>query len=237
MTNKEIKKLCRSFGADLVGVASVERFVKAPKGYHPTDVMPTAKSVISLGMVLPKDILEQDIRTYTDIRNEAVKKMDQVAADVAAELKEFKHKAVSIVSLSGKFVDGHFRSRVSLKHAAELAGLGVIARNYLLTNDKYGNLLWFTAVITSLELEPDPLATYQVCNNCNLCVDLCPSGALADENNFSQKPPRPTAEDWSAPTTSGPERTTTRWLIQCSKTTRTHPKASKRTAVWRTTSS
>ena len=54
MTNKEIKKLCRSFGADLVGVASVERFVKAPKGYHPTDVMPTAKSVISLGMVLPK---------------------------------------------------------------------------------------------------------------------------------------------------------------------------------------
>ena len=51
MTNKEIKKLCRSFGADLVGVASVERFVNAPKGYHPTDVMPTAKSVISLGMV------------------------------------------------------------------------------------------------------------------------------------------------------------------------------------------
>ena len=53
MTNKEIKKLCRSFGADLVGVASVELFVNAPKGYHPTDVMPTAKSVISLGMVLP----------------------------------------------------------------------------------------------------------------------------------------------------------------------------------------
>ena len=112
MTNKEIKKLCRSFGADLVGVASVERFVNAPKGYHPTDVMPTAKSVISLGMVLPKDILEQDIRTYTDIRNEAVKKMDKVAADVAAELKGLKYKAVSIVSLSGKFVDGHFRSRV-----------------------------------------------------------------------------------------------------------------------------
>lgn len=69
MTNKEIKKLCRSFGADLVGVASVERFVNAPKGYHPTDVMPTAKSVISLRMVLPKDILEQDIRTYTDARS------------------------------------------------------------------------------------------------------------------------------------------------------------------------
>ena len=47
-----------------MGVASIERFVNAPKGYHPTDVMPTAKSVISLGMVLPKDILEQDIRKH-----------------------------------------------------------------------------------------------------------------------------------------------------------------------------
>lgn len=91
MTNKEIKKLCRWFGADLVS-ASVERFVNAPKGYHPTDVMPTAKSVISLGMVLPKDILEQDIRTYTDIRNEAVKKMDKVAADVAANSKDSNTK-------------------------------------------------------------------------------------------------------------------------------------------------
>ena len=187
MTNNEIKKLCRSLGADLVGIASVERFVNAPKGHHPIDVMPTVKSVISLRMVLPKDTLEQDIRTYTDIRNEAIKKMDKVAADVAAELKKHKHKAVPIVSLGGKFVDGRFRSRVSLKHAAELAGLGVIARNYLLTNDKYGNLPWFTAVVTSLELEPDPLATYVVCNNCSLCVDLCPSGALADENNFDQK--------------------------------------------------
>ncbi len=64
MTNKEIKKLCRSFGADLVGVASVERFVKCSERISPNDVMPTARSVISLGMVLPKDILEQDIRTY-----------------------------------------------------------------------------------------------------------------------------------------------------------------------------
>ena len=184
MTNKEIKKLCRSFGADLVGVASVERFVNAPKGYHPTDVMPTAKSVISLGMVLPKDILEQDIRTYTDIRNEAVKKMDKVAADVAAELKGLKYKAVSIVSLSGKFVDGHFRSRVSLKHAAELAGLGVIARNYLLTNNKYGNLLWFTAVVTSLELEPDPLRHTRFATTATYASIFI---LREHENNFSQK--------------------------------------------------
>ena len=72
MTNKEIKKLCRSFGADLVGVASVERFVNAPKGYHPTDVMPTAKSVISLGMVYPKIFSN---RIYEHIRIYAMRQL------------------------------------------------------------------------------------------------------------------------------------------------------------------
>ena len=47
----------------------------------------------------------------------------------------------------------------------------------------------------------------------------------------------PAKTDGGRLVSSNYERTPTRWLIQGSKTTRTHPKASKRTAVWRTTSS
>ena len=187
MTSKEMKELCRSLGADLVRIASTDRFADAPAGYHPKDIMPTAKSVIVMATILPANTLEQNIKTYTDIRNQAIGKMDKVAKDVAAALKKQSHKATAIVSLGGKWTDGRFHSRLSLKHAAALAGLGVIARNYLLTNDRYGNLLWFTAVVTSLELEPDPLANYEVCNDCNLCVENCPSGALTDKDNFAQK--------------------------------------------------
>lgn len=138
MRGKDIKKLCRSLGADLVGIAPVERFADAPKGYRPENVLPSAHSVIVMATVLPKDTLEQDIKTYTDIRNAAVKKMDDIAKEIAAESKKQKHKATPIISLGGKWVDGHFRSRLSLKHAAELAGLGVVTHNYLLTNDSYG---------------------------------------------------------------------------------------------------
>ncbi len=181
-----IKELGCFYGADLVGIASADRFVNAPSGHHPTDVLSTAKSVIVLATILPRNTLEQDIKTYTDIRNTAVAQMDEAAKNVAAELKKLKHKAVYITSLSGKSVEGRFRGRISIKHAAELAGLGVIARNYLLTNERYGNLLWFTAVVTSLELDPDPIAKYEVCNDCGLCVDNCPSGALSEQHNFNQ---------------------------------------------------
>lgn len=187
MTSEEIKELGYALGANLVGIASTDRFANAPAGHHPEDILPSAQSVVVLGTVLPRNTLEQDIRTYTDIRQEAVAKMDGIAKEIAGQLKKLKYKATPIISLGGKWVDGHFRSRISLKHAAELAGLGIVARNYLLTNDRYGNLLWFTAVVTSLELEPDPMADYEVCNHCNLCVDSCPSGALEKEDDFSQR--------------------------------------------------
>ncbi len=37
-----------ALGADLCGIASIDRFANAPKGYHPLDVFTACKSVISL---------------------------------------------------------------------------------------------------------------------------------------------------------------------------------------------
>ncbi len=68
---------------------------------------------------------------------------------------------------------------ISLKHAAERAGLGKMGKNTLLINDRYGNMLWLGAVLTSAELEPDALASYQVCpENCSICLKSCPVNAL-----------------------------------------------------------
>ena len=44
--NEEIKNYLLQSGADLCGIAGIERFSDAPEGYHPTDVLPDCKSVI-----------------------------------------------------------------------------------------------------------------------------------------------------------------------------------------------
>jgi epoxyqueuosine reductase QueG len=68
---------------------------------------------------------------------------------------------------------------ISLKHAAVQAGLGKMGKNTLLINDRYGNMIWLGAVLTALELEPDPLAGYEVCpQKCRLCLDKCPVQAM-----------------------------------------------------------
>jgi hypothetical protein len=43
ITSAEIKELARRNGADLCGIAPVERFEHAPAGFHPSDIYPGTK--------------------------------------------------------------------------------------------------------------------------------------------------------------------------------------------------
>lgn len=57
MDREQVKKIMFSLGADLCGIASIDRFADAPKGYHPLDVLPTCKSVISFACRFPAGTL------------------------------------------------------------------------------------------------------------------------------------------------------------------------------------
>jgi epoxyqueuosine reductase QueG len=113
--------------------------------------------------------------------------MDSVAKEVAKQIKSQGYKVIEIGGIDGKYVNSKFYGHISLKHAAELAGLGVIGRNYLLTNPEHGNLLWFSAVLTDADLVPDKKAQYTICDNCNKCIETCPSKALENPALFGHK--------------------------------------------------
>jgi epoxyqueuosine reductase QueG len=114
-----------------------------------------------------------------------------MAKEVAKQIKRDGYKAKEISGSGGKWVDCNGRKEqfgfISLKHAAELAGLGSINRNYLLTSPEYGNLLWLSAVLTDAALTPDKKPRYIVCDNCNKCAQMCPSKALDDPASFGSK--------------------------------------------------
>lgn len=63
------------------------------------------------------------------------------------------------------------------KHIAQAAGLGTIGRHSLLITPEFGSMVWLGAVLCEQNLEPDKMKE-PLCNNCNLCVDICPVNAL-----------------------------------------------------------
>ena len=181
-----IKKYGRDAGASVVGIAASKDFKLAPDGFKPSDVLEGCLSVIVLGTPFPKEALTMSTVEYTELRNAMLTKMTGIAKEVTKQIKKSGHKAKDISASGGKYIEGKHYGHISLKHAAELAGLGLINRNYLLTNQEYGNLLWFSAVLTDADLVPDKKAKYKVCDNCNKCVKACPCGALDNPASFGK---------------------------------------------------
>ena len=81
-----------------------------------------------------------------------------------------------------------FRTVVSVKHAAVLAGLGYIGKNSLLITPEYGNMIWLSAVLVDIELEPDEIINGKCPENCTICIENCPVNAIKrDSLEMDQK--------------------------------------------------
>ena len=188
LNSEIVKEYGLNAGASVVGIAASKDFVLAPNGFKPSDNLEGCLSVVVLGAPIPQEaILKDDTIGFIDIRSALNEKLTNIAKNVAKQIKAGGYKAKAISGMGGKWVNGQQFGHISLKHAAELAGLGIIGKNYLLHNPEYGNLLWFSAVLTNADLIPDKKAEYEICKSCNKCVEMCPSKALDNLDSFKKK--------------------------------------------------
>lgn len=181
-----IKDLARGLGADLCGIAPVERFRDAPAGFRPSDIFPQAKSIVALAKRFPEGpFLSRSPIPYTTASDVILQEVTRLTILLCAEIEaRTQARAVPVPSEPYEYWDAENREGkglLSLKHAAWLAGLGVITANSLLTNDRYGNRLCLGAALLDIELEGDPIADYRFnCDPCHLCMDTCPAHAIRD---------------------------------------------------------
>lgn len=179
-----LKELARNLGADVCGVAAANRFTDAPAGFHPTDIMPEAKSVVVFGIQSSKSLFEAKSNVpYTLVRNKLAERLDNIALELMRSMEESGSKAIPIPSIEPyEYWDSgrrHGRGILSLKHAAQLAGLGRLGKNTLLIHPKFGNRLWLGALLTSSEIAPDPTSSFAGCKtSCSICLEACPQQAL-----------------------------------------------------------
>jgi epoxyqueuosine reductase len=182
MDSVEVKKRLYSLGADMCGIASIDRFGDAPEGFHPKDVLPACKSVIVFAnRFLAGSLYCNTTIPYTIVRNILSDRMDKIAVQFCTDLEKEGIIAIPTGTNGPTEFDNNtdrYRNIVSAKHCAQLAGLGVIGKNTLLITPEFGNMVWLSVILTELELEADKMIENSFCNNCDLCVGICPVQAL-----------------------------------------------------------
>lgn len=99
-------------------------------------------------------------------------KLDRLVVAMRAQFEEpFEARA---------YVDtGPVLERVAAKHA----GLGWLAKNTCLINEELGSWLFLGVILTTLDLAPSvrpgELPPADLCGNCTLCLEACPTEAFA----------------------------------------------------------
>ena len=184
---RNIKELAYQFGADVCGIGSIDRFENAPTGFSPLDLFDKCKSVIALGIALPKALYEVSPRLlYGHFNSKICSILDDIEVKLAKELEEqYNCFAVPVpCDMPNEYWDAEnmtAKGLISMRHTAVLCGLGSIGKNSLLINPEYGNRLVIGAILTNLELESDDLQMDLCIAGCSKCADSCPVQAIKDK--------------------------------------------------------
>jgi epoxyqueuosine reductase QueG len=196
MAENEIKSTALELGADICGIAPVDRFSSAPKGFHPRDIYSDCQSVLVFAKKLPAESLfASSCIPYTYINRVITEEVDRLTLTLSRKLESLAFKNVPIPSDDpSEYWEpdrSYARGILSLRHAGQLAGLGVLGKSTLLINDRFGNMIQLGALLLNLKLEGDPIAEYETCKeDCQLCIRSCPQSAL-DGITVNQQACRP----------------------------------------------
>jgi len=191
LTNK-IKSFVVDLGADLVGIAPVERWKNAPERLTPIAHLPNARSVIVVAIHHPDASVElggeptsQDPGPF---QIGMIPKLEEITYHLARFLEE---RGYDVYPLPGtgywrhrpyKEIDSPHTADFSHRHAAVAAGLGEFGWHSLLMTPEYGPRQRLSSVITNAPLVPDKL--YEgpsLCDMCMECVKACPADAFHKE--------------------------------------------------------
>lgn len=185
MDKEKVREFALSLGADVVGFASIADY-QSPRSPDPRRILPGVRSMVVFGFKELRGALDSEFpRVGTVCRMGSMGLGLSTAFRLGRFLeKETKTKASPVApsypmemsrETKGTIAD------VSLRHAAVAAGLGVFGRHNLIINPEMGTQVFYAAVLSELPFESDPRIEEELCDDCGLCVEVCPARALNEE--------------------------------------------------------
>jgi epoxyqueuosine reductase len=194
VTADDVKRKARELGADLVGIADGELMNLYPPDpadpRRPIEITELDyRRVIVLAKRLNSGVAR--IKAWSDrtkFYNDelAISTLEETSLELVYWLEALGYPAIIIPPTHvdpWRYKDDpaqHMTTLLSLPHAAVEAGLGTLGLNLQLLTPEFGPRVILTAVMSSLEIEPDRRRSDGLClgPTCGRCLKACPADAV-----------------------------------------------------------
>jgi epoxyqueuosine reductase len=197
-----VKKIALEAGADLVGIASIDRFDNAPADLHPRTIFGHTQSVIALGCRMVRGALKviEEGNYWQAYNCDSYQYLNEILAPhmlrkITLFLEDQGYTSVPIhnpfssnqgrpVRPGGTRPDG----LISMRVVGCAAGLGELGLSKLFLTPQFGPRQRIFALLTDAVLDSDPLLPEgSVCDNCGQCAKACPGDAIPLERSVEFK--------------------------------------------------
>ena len=187
---ESIKEAAKKNGMDLCGFAGIDRFENAPGNTHPQKVLKNCKTVIVVAKRILDGVAAANMMAFEEDRWDMKGLWGTYgytmlpnfhltfACYAVANFIESACGALAMPLSTGPMTNG---IQMSIRHAAVAAGLGEFGWMSIVLTPEYGPRQRFGVILTTLEIEPDPMYSGKtLCDPavCTVCTDVCPTNAL-----------------------------------------------------------
>ena len=183
-----LKQQILDAGADDVGLVEIGRRALSPEHRHILNVFPQTKTLISFVCRLNRENIRSVSRAVSDL--EYIQNFDESNAIARQVVKKMAQSGIGAVNFASSFpMDlSEWPGRmwaISHKLVATEAGLGHMGKNRLLIHPRFGNFVVLDTILIDHEVTRyDQPLDYNPCLDCNLCVSVCPVGAIGADGHF-----------------------------------------------------
>ena len=181
---EKVKRLIYGMGADMVGIAPISRFDGQSHMLHPLAHLPEAKSVICFGIHHPDASVEfcgePNPNFPQAFQIGMIPKLDTMCYRVAKMLEKEGYPTVAQPCTTywrhRRYKDIPYEHAATFSHMAAFVacGLGEYGYHGMVLSPEYGPRERIISLITSAELEYDPLYEGDpLCDGCMMCAKHC----------------------------------------------------------------
>lgn len=205
LTAEMVKNQAKALGADLCGIASMDRFEGAPKQFDPRYIFPKAKSCIVLAFRIPRGYFRgvEEGTYFASYTGLGYGNINQVVSTLtlrylACYLEDFGWEAAPVPNIymgnAVRFDTQKYDPSYSIpvkeglpspdilvdfRVCAFAAGLGQFGYSKMFLTPEFGPFQRFVVLLTDAELEPDPIFEGKLCDRCMRCARACTGKAIS----------------------------------------------------------